>query len=54
MSEIRAIDCAESEIATLEADLRAKGYLFTPKNSENDLQPMEYMKSSYMATRNPL
>ncbi len=46
MIEIKVMDCIDSDCAAVEARLSAKGYTLTSKNSEEELELMEYMKSS--------
>lgn len=47
MSAIQTNDCSDSELASLEAKLRADGFTLTQKTAEKSLLPMEYLRRAY-------
>lgn len=47
MPEYRGKECSDLELASEEVWLQKQGYRLTGKNTDKDLLPMEYMKSSH-------
>ncbi len=45
MAEIHIFECTEAELATVETDLRFKGFHLVNKSSDKDLLPSEYIKT---------
>lgn len=41
---VRSRQCSETEVASFEADLRAKGMRLSSKTNEKDLLPGEYIR----------